>query len=174
MNDITLIDTFTKEFEYSHTTNNINFYTSVLSVLRKSSVSDEIPIITQHPFKIDFDTMYYIHGELKVFNTHGHSKYYVYPDFTYSVNEDYGNHVELIGTVHTVSKKRKTPLNSHIKDVILDTKSTKIPLIFWNGLANLSFEVKQSIHIIGRLQSRTYIKNDISRTILEVSVSKII
>lgn len=177
MNEVNLIGNFTKEFVYSHTTNNIKFYRSVLSVKRLSSVIDEIEIITAN-LPEEINHTYYVHGDIRVFNRHGHSKYYVYPDFMYQVEESSQNKVELIGYVEKVSEKRKTPLGSYIRDVMVvvdkDEKAVHIPLIFWNRLSKLEMNIGQELHIIGRLQSRTYTKNDISRQILEVSVNEII
>lgn len=177
MNQVNLIGNFTKEFAYSHTTNNVSFYSSILSVSRLSSVIDDILIISPI-IPEELNNNYYIHGEIRVFNRHGKSKYYVYPDFMYQVDEPHQNSVELIGSVETVSDKRETPLGSHIKDVMLkvenEHKSIYIPLIFWNGLSNTEFLKGQDIHIKGRLQSRVYTKNDISRQILEVSVNELI
>lgn len=177
MNQINLIGNFTKEFEYSHTTNNTAFYSSILSVSRLSSVIDDILIISPI-IPEELNNNYYIHGEIRVFNRHGKSKYYVYPDFMYQVNEPHQNSVELIGSVETVSDERQTPLGSYIKDAMLtvyDThKSFNIPLIFWNGLSKREILRGQDLHIKGRLQSRVYTKNDIPRQILEVSVNEII
>lgn len=176
MNEVNLIGNFTKEFEYSHSTNNVTFYSSILSVKRLSSVIDHITIITAN-LPETIEGMYYVHGNIRVFNTHGHSKYYVYPDFMYQIEEPYQNQVELIGHVETVSERRKTPLGSYIRDVMLsidDNKSISIPLIFWNALSSKHFEQDQELHIKGRLQSRTYIKNNIIREILEVSVNEIL
>lgn len=176
MNEVNLIGNFTKEFVYSHTTNNIDFYSSVISVNRFSSAVDDIMVIS--PTKLeDLNCRYYIHGELRVFNRHGHSKYYVYPDFMYQVDEPYQNQIELIGRVGTISERRQTPKSCHIRDVMLlmdDDKPYSIPLIFWNSLAKKNLYQGEELHIKGRLQSRIYVKNDISRKIIEVSVNEII
>lgn len=177
MNEVNLIGNFTKEFVYSHTTNDIKFYSSILSVKRLSATIDEIEIITAN-LPDEMEHTYYVHGDIRAFNRHGHSKYYVYPDFMYQVEESFQNKVELIGYVETVSKTRRTPLGSYIKDVMLmvnkDEKTVRIPLILWNSLSKQEIIVGQELHIIGRLQSRIYTKNNISRKILEVSVNKII
>lgn len=175
MNSVELVGYFTKEFEYSHTTNNTKLYKSELSVPRSSGVVDYIPIYTKSP--VNIGPTFYIHGELRVINRRGKSQFYVYPDFLYSINEQCSNKIELEGRVVSHSQVRKTPKGKTILDCMLivgGNKTYKIPLIFWNTLANTELCNGDLLHIKGRLQSRSYIKNDIERTILEVSVNEII
>lgn len=177
MNEINLIGQFTKEFEYSHTTNGIRFYKSILEIKRKSQVVDYIPIIIPYHSNAISLGKNYVHGELRVFNKRGKSTKYIYPDYIFSINEDYTNSVELEGVIESVSDLRKTPMGIYIRDMMIlvgDKFKYLIPLIFWNGLAKREYIKGERIHIQGRLQSRTYIKNNNPRTILEVSVNNII
>lgn len=176
MNEVNLIGNFTKEFEYSHSTNNIKFYSSIIKVSRLSGITDYIPVITQN--SIDISETQYVHGELRVFNRHGHSFYYVYSDFSYPIDEPCINRVELIGRVRTHSQPRKTPMGSYIMDAMLNIEnknsSYSVPLIFWNILSKREIHIGDKMHIVGRLQSREYIKNNNVREILEVSVNEIL
>lgn len=173
MNEVNLIGYFTKEFSYSHTTNNINFYISNLCIRRKSNIVDNIPIITQEPV-INIRNNYYIHGGLRVFNRRGHSFYYVYPDYIYPISEECNNSIELIGTVYSLNEPRDTPLGSKILDVMMLVNNYKIPLIFWNSLSESKFVIGDTLHIKGRIQSREYIKDNKWRTVIEVSVNDLL
>lgn len=177
MNKVNLLGTFTKEFEYSHSTKNIDFYKSTLSIKRFSGITDYITIITSKPLNGITNKRWYIDGNLRVFNQRGHSYYYVYANYIYQIDEKFINEVKLSGTIHSICKQRLTLNGKLILDIMLNVvrengSVDRIPLIFWNALAKKSFEKGQEISVIGRIQSRTYTKKE-ERTIVEVSVNTI-
>lgn len=177
MNKVNLLGTFTKEFEYSHSTNGKDFYKSVLEVARKSEVIDHIPIIVQKPYVNMCGQKWFVDGELRVFNRHGHSHYYVYANYIYQIDESDMDYIEISGLVNNVNPSRHTPNGKIIMDVMLDVEREngvvdKIPVICWNKLAKTNLVKGQELHVEGRVQSRTYIKNG-ERTVIEVSANNI-
>lgn len=173
MNDVNLIGNFTKELEYSHTTNNIKFNKTEIQVNRKSGFVDYIPVIIQDKKQIPNGNVY-LHGELRVFNCHNHSLYYVYPDYIYKIDDEHMNSIELEGVIKFCSDVRNTPSGMSIKDVMLTVDKQTIPLIFWNKLAYEEFEIGSIIRIIGRIQSREFKKGGKIKRIIEVSVNNLI
>ena len=95
------------------------------------------------------------------------------------------NQVFLDGYVCKEPVYRMTPLGREIADILLAVnraygKSDYIPCICWGRNARYAsaFEVGEHVQIIGRIQSRTYIKKlsdtlTEERTAYEVSVSKL-
>lgn len=94
------------------------------------------------------------------------------------------NIITLNGFVCKKPVYRKTPLGREITDVFLAVnrgygKSDYIPCILWGRNAKFAstFKIGENIKIIGRIQSRNYLKkvNDIeeTRTAYEVSVIKV-
>ena len=95
------------------------------------------------------------------------------------------NSIFLDGYICKAPVYRKTPLGREIADLLLAVnrpygKSDYIPCICWGRNARFasSFEVGAHVHILGRVQSREYIKKlseteTEKRTAYEVSVSKL-
>ena len=95
------------------------------------------------------------------------------------------NSIFLDGYICKLPVYRKTPLGREIADLLLAVnrpygKSDYIPCICWGRNARYAsaFEVGEHVQIIGRIQSRTYIKKlsdtlTEERTAYEVSVSKL-
>ena len=95
------------------------------------------------------------------------------------------NHILLDGYICKEPVYRKTPLGREIADLLLAVnrpygKSDYIPCICWGRNARFasSFEVGEHVQILGRIQSREYIKKitdteSQKRTAYEVSVSKL-
>jgi len=74
------------------------------------------------------------------------------------------------------TKNGNTTCNSKLSVTRINGKrSDYIPLILWNNLAKEfdTFEIGTEKSVTGKLQSREYIKGDISHTIIEVNVIKI-
>ena len=110
-------------------------------------------------------------------------------DDVYSVDEELDgaktNSIFLDGYICKLPVYRKTPLGREIADLLLAVnrpygKSDYIPCICWGRNARYAsaFEVGEHVQIIGRIQSRTYIKKlsdtlTEERTAYEVSVSKL-
>lgn len=95
------------------------------------------------------------------------------------------NQIFLDGYICKLPVYRKTPLGREIADLLLAVnrpygKSDYIPCICWGRNARFasSFEVGEHVQVIGRIQSREYIKRlseteTEKRTAYEVSVSKL-
>ena len=95
------------------------------------------------------------------------------------------NQIFLDGYICKLPVYRKTPLGREIADLLLAVnrpygKSDYIPCICWGRNARFasSFEVGEHVQVIGRIQSREYIKRlseteTQKRTAYEVSVSKL-
>lgn len=95
------------------------------------------------------------------------------------------NQIFLDGYICKLPVYRKTPLGREIADLLLAVnrpygKSDYIPCICWGRNARFaaSFEVGEHVQVIGRIQSREYIKKlseteAEKRTAYEVSVSKL-
>jgi primosomal replication protein N len=95
------------------------------------------------------------------------------------------NHIELDGFICKEPVYRKTPLGREIADILLAVnrpygKSDYIPCISWGRNARFAneFEVGSRCRIIGRIQSREYMKKISEeqaekRIAYEVSVSKL-
>ena len=95
------------------------------------------------------------------------------------------NQIFLDGYICKLPVYRKTPLGREIADLLLAVnrpygKSDYIPCICWGRNARFasSFEVGEHVQVIGRIQSREYMKRlseteTEKRTAYEVSVSKL-
>ena len=95
------------------------------------------------------------------------------------------NHILLEGYMCKKPVYRKTPLGREIADLLLAVnrpygKSDYIPCICWGRNARYAsgFEVGEHVRILGRIQSREYVKKlseteTETRTAYEVSVSKL-
>ena len=95
------------------------------------------------------------------------------------------NHILLEGYICKKPVYRKTPLGREIADLLLAVnrpygKSDYIPGICWGRNARYAsgFEVGEHVQILGRIQSRDYVKKiseteTQTRTAYEVSVSKL-
>ena len=95
------------------------------------------------------------------------------------------NQIFLDGYICKAPVYRKTPLGREIADILLAVnrpygKSDYIPCICWGRNARYAsgFEVGEHVQILGRIQSRDYVKKiseteTQTRTAYEVSVSKL-
>ena len=94
------------------------------------------------------------------------------------------NEVELIGTICKQPNHRMTPMGREICDLLLAVnrhygRSDYLPCIVWgqNARRAASFAVGEQVHLLGRMQSREYVKTTDGKTEVhtayEVSVSEI-
>lgn len=177
MNRVELIGSFTKEFVFNHKLRNKSFYISEIAIPRDSGLLDVIPVIVEESaIPNDISPRFYLCGSFRVFNKHNRSYRYIYPECIYPVEEFCKNEIELDGTLYDLVR-RKTPLGKRIADAMIRVNRTNgvdsIPLIFWNDDSN-GLNSGDFVHIKGRIQSRTYEKHGVFRTINEISVSKIL
>ena len=94
------------------------------------------------------------------------------------------NEVELTGTLCKSPNRRTTPMGREICDLMLAVnrlygRSDYLPCIVWGQNARRAalWDVGTRVHLLGRIQSREYIKNldgqAVRRTAYEISVSDI-
>lgn len=137
--------------------------------------------------------MIHVTGQFRSYNRHEEKKNRLMLsvfareiEFVEEEKEEYkSNQIYLDGYVCKEPIYRKTPLGREIADLLIAVnrsygKSDYIPCICWGRNARYAsaFEVGEHVQIIGRIQSRTYIKKlsdtlTEERTAYEVSVSKL-
>ena len=175
---------------FSHSAHDIKFFTFTLLTKRLSGTFDKVPVIIRDslietlPDAGEFVT---INSELRSFNkkTETGNKLVISAfakDVFLAGENEYENSLELSGTVCKDPVYRKTPLGREICDLMLAInrrygRSDYLPVIVWgqNARRAAELEVGNSINLLGRLQSREYIKLidgvENIRTTYEVSVS---
>ena len=177
---------------FSHESRRELFYTFPLRIERLSGYSDKVNIILRQemlPYlPKSQDTYLRIGGELRSFNNRsGQGSKLVITVFARDIQESeavWENSVELAGTVCKQPTLRQTPLGREICDILLAVnrrygRSDYLPCIVWGLNARLAsqLQVGDRIVLLGRLQSREYIKNTddgaLRRTAFEVSVSEL-
>jgi len=101
-----------------------------------------------------------------------------------AAEESWENSVELAGTICKPPTLRQTPLGREICDILLAVnrrygRSDYLPCITWGQNARLAsqLQVGDRLVLLGRLQSREYIKNvdgeALRRTSFEVSINEL-
>ena len=184
------------EFEYSHEVLGEKFYTSVLSVKRKSGVYDNIPFMVSERL-VDVAELWtgqivMLSGQIRSHNNRNGDKHklvlfvFVREISLLDEHEKYdSNNVVIDGYICKEPIYRRTPLGREITDVLIAVnraygKSDYIPCIVWGRTAKFVGHLPVGTHIemTGRFQSRPYTKkiseDEIeNRVAYEVSVSKI-
>lgn len=193
-NNVEMIGTFVSDPEYSHEAYGERFYHLSLEVKRLSGVADTIPLmISERLFDRDAEcisTMVKICGQFRSRNVHEEDRTRL--DLSVFVSEiqkidrdtyEDMNEIRLDGFTCKEVRYRKTPLGRDIADMLIAVnrgygKSDYIPCICWGRNARYASEFALGMHIelIGRIQSREYIKRyeddtEERRTAYEVSVS---
>lgn len=184
-----------EEARYSHRTAHETFYLIKLGVARFSGKVDEIPVLiadnTYDVFSIKTGQWLSINGRYHSYNKlDGDGTHLILSVYGYKIKkndaQEYENRVYLNGYVCRKPIWRKTPLEREITDVLVAVnrlfgKSDYIPCICWRGNARSAagFSVGTRINIVGRIQSREYLKryNDgktEQKTAYEVSVQEIL
>ena len=185
------------EFTYSHEVFGEGFYMVDILVRRLSSSNDRIPVMVSERL-IDVTQDYrnrciMVSGQFRSYNRHEELRnrlvLSVFAREIEFVDEEPDgartNHILLEGYMCKRPVYRKTPLGREIADLLLAVnrpygKSDYIPCICWgrNARYALGFEVGEHVRILGRIQSREYVKKlseteTQTRTAYEVSVSKL-
>ena len=130
-----------------------------------------------------------IAGEVRSFNNHsGEGSKLVISVFARELSPPetpvWVNEVELTGTLCKSPNRRTTPMGREICDLMLAVnrlygRSDYLPCIVWGQNARRAalWDVGTRVHLLGRIQSREYIKNldgqAVRRTAYEISVSDI-
>lgn len=196
-NQVSMMGEIVSEFQFSHEVFGEGFYMVELAVNRLSNYSDYIPLMISERL-IDTEQDYTgqlirVSGQFRSYNRHEEKKnrlvlsvFVRELEFLDEIDEnEKTNQIFLDGYICKAPIYRKTPLGREIADVLLAVnrsygKSDYIPCICWGRNARFAsgFTVGSHIQIVGRVQSREYVKrideeNVEHRVAYEVSVSKV-
>ncbi len=196
-NQVTIMGEVAGQFEFSHEVFGEGFYMVDVLVRRLSNSEDRIPLmISERLIDVSQDyTGEYIMatGQFRSYNRHEEQKnrliLSVFVREVEFIDEEPDgaktNTILLDGYICKPPIYRKTPLGREIADLLLAVnrpygKSDYIPCICWGRNARYAsaFEVGEHVQVLGRIQSREYVKKlsetEVEhRVAYEVSVSKI-
>ena len=184
-------------FTFSHEVFGEGFYMVNVSVKRLSNSQDLIPVMISERL-IDVTQDYTgefiaVNGQFRSYNRHEELKnrlvLSVFAREVEFIDEELDgaktNTILLDGYICKTPIYRKTPLGREIADLLIAVnrpygKSDYIPCICWGRNARFasSFEVGNHVQVLGRIQSREYVKKlteteTEKRIAYEVSVSKL-
>ena len=196
-NQVTIMGKVATEFSFSHEVFGEGFYMVEVEVKRLSNSEDRIPLMISERL-IDVTQDYtgeyiMVHGQFRSYNRHEEQKNrLVLSVFVREISfmeeepdETKTNSIWLDGYICKEPIYRKTPLGREIADLLLAVnrpygKSDYIPCICWGRNARYAsgFEVGEHVQLLGRIQSREYVKRisdteTEKRVAYEVSVSKL-
>ena len=196
-NQVTIMGEIASPFTFSHEVYGEGFDMVDVNVKRLSNSEDRIPLMISERL-IDVTQDYtgefiMVSGQFRSYNRHDEQKnrlvLSVFVREAEFIDEELDgaktNNIFLDGYICKLPVYRKTPLGREIADLLLAVnrpygKSDYIPCICWGRNARFAsaFEVGEHVQIIGRIQSREYIKKlteteTEKRTAYEVSVSKL-
>ena len=200
-NQITVSGELVSEFSFDHEVFGEKFYTTKLSVERKSGNIDVLPILISERI-IDIKRewkgeMVKVYGQVRSYNKHEENKSRLilsvfareFEEIEFEHEEPGSgndeNNILLDGCICKKPSYRKTPLGREISDILLAVnrpygKSDYIPCIAWgrNAVYASGLEVGTRLQIEGRIQSREYQKRISdgeceTRTAYEVSISRL-
>ena len=196
-NQVTIMGKVATEFSFSHEVFGEGFYMVEVEVKRLSNSEDRIPLMISERL-IDVTQDYtgeyiMVHGQFRSYNRHEEQKNrlvlsVVVREISFMEEEPDGtktNSIWLDGYICKEPIYRKTPLGREIADLLLAVnrpygKSDYIPCICWGRNARYAsgFEVGEHVQLLGRIQSREYVKRisdteTEKRVAYEVSVSKL-
>ena len=196
-NQVTIMGEVVSGFTFSHEVFGEGFYMVDVDVKRLSNSRDRIPVMVSERL-VDVSQDYkgeylMICGQFRSYNRHEEQKNRLVlsvfaREVTFIEEEPDGartNNILLDGYICKLPVYRKTPLGREIADLLLAVnrpygKSDYIPCICWGRNARFAsaFEVGEHVQILGRIQSREYVKKlseteTQKRIAYEVSVSKL-
>ncbi len=196
-NQVTIMGEVVSGFTFSHEVFGEGFYMVDISVKRLSNSRDLIPVMISERL-IDVTQDYtgeflMVTGQFRSYNRHEEQKnrlvLSVFAREAEFIDEEPDgaktNTILLDGYICKLPIYRKTPLGREIADLLLAVnrpygKSDYIPCICWGRNARFAstFQVGEHVQLIGRIQSREYMKKlseteTEKRTAYEVSVSKL-
>jgi len=196
-NQVTIMGQVDGAFVFSHEVFGEGFYIVDVLVQRLSGSDDRIPLMISERL-IDVTEDYtgeyiVVHGQFRSYNRHEEQKNRLVlsvfvREVSFVEEEPDGsktNSILLDGYICKEPIYRKTPLGREIADLLLAVnrpygKSDYIPCICWGRNARYAsgFEVGEHVQVLGRIQSREYVKKlseteTQRRTAYEVSVSKL-
>ena len=196
-NQVTIMGKVATEFSFSPEVFGEGFYMVEVEVKRLSNSEDRIPLMISERL-IDVTQDYtgeyiMVHGQFRSYNRHEEQKNRLVlsvfvREISFMEEEPDGtktNSIWLDGYICKEPIYRKTPLGREIADLLLAVnrpygKSDYIPCICWGRNARYAsgFEVGEHVQLLGRIQSREYVKRisdteTEKRVAYEVSVSKL-
>ena len=196
-NQVSIVGEIISDFQYSHEVYGEGFYMVEVEVKRLSNSEDRIPLMISERL-IDVTQDYtgeyiMVHGQFRSYNRHEEQKNRLVlsvfvREISFMEEEPDGtktNSIWLDGYICKEPIYRKTPLGREIADLLLAVnrpygKSDYIPCICWGRNARYAsgFEVGEHVQLLGRIQSREYVKRisdteTEKRIAYEVSVSKL-
>lgn len=196
-NQVMIMGEVASGFTYSHEVFGEGFYMVDILVKRLSNSDDRIPLMISERL-IDVTQDYagefiMVSGQFRSYNRHEEQKnrlvLSVFVREVEFIDEELDgaktNNILLEGYICKKPVYRKTPLGREIADLLLAVnrpygKSDYIPCICWGRNARYAsgFEVGEHVQILGRIQSREYVKkisetDTETRIAYEVSVSKL-
>lgn len=174
--------------EFSHENHGKRFYRFYLDIPRLSGNSDQLPVVAEERILDAIDlsggSMLTVTGQIRSHNTRtSGGRHLLIFIFAASITAEDGepcNDVVLEGPLCKEPIYRRTPLGREICDAMLAVKRTfrradYLPCIFWGRTAEeiAICHTGDCIRIVGRLQSRTYIKRteegQVERVAYEIS-----
>ena len=181
-NQVTVIGEVVSEFTYSHEVFGEGFYMMELLVKRLSNSCDRIPVmISERLIDVTKDCRgecIMVSGQFRSYNRHEELKNRLVlsvfaREIEFIDEEPDGaktNHILLEGYMCKRPVYRKTPLGREIADLLLAVNR--------NARYASSFDVGEHVRVLGRIQSREYVKKlseteTETRVAYEVSVSKL-
>ena len=196
-NQVTIMGEVASGFTYSHEVFGEGFYMVDVLVRRLSNSDDRIPLMVSERL-IDVTRnlsgeFIMVSGQFRSYNRHEEQRnrlvLSVFVREVEFIDEELDgsktNHIMLEGYICKNPIYRKTPLGREIADLFLAVhrpygKSDYIPCICWGRNARYAsgFGVGEHVQVLGRIQSRDYVKKITeteteTRTAYEVSVSKL-
>ena len=196
-NQVSIMGQIVSQFTFSHQVFGEGFYLVDIMVKRLSDSEDIIPVMVSERLidvTQDYEGEYLmVSGQFRSYNRHEEQKNRLVlsvfaREIEFIDEEPDGartNHILLEGYMCKRPVYRKTPLGREIADLLLAVnrpygKSDYIPCICWGRNARYAsgFDVGEHVRILGRIQSREYVKKlseteTETRTAYEVSVSKL-
>lgn len=196
-NQVTIAGEMVSSPIFSHQVFKERYYTMDVKVRRLSGEADVIPVIMpermRNVLRGRTEGFVKVNGQYRSYNRRdggkGRLMLFVYAremEFTETEPDaTEANRIVLEGHLCKMAEYRKTPLGRWISDILLAVnrpygKSAYIPCICWGWDAKLAsnLEIGSYVKIIGRIQSREYIKKlteteSEKRTAYEVCVKKI-
>ena len=196
-NQVEIMGKIASRFTFSHQVFGEGFYLVNVMVKRLSESQDIIPVMVSERL-VDVSQDYQgewicISGQFRSYNRHEEQKNRLVlsvfvREISFMEEEPDGsktNSILLDGYICKEPIYRKTPLGREIADLLLAVnrpygKSDYIPCICWGRNARYAsgFEVGEHVQVLGRIQSREYVKKlseteTEKRVAYEVSVSKL-
>ena len=172
-NQITLRGTLVALPEFSHENHGRQFYRFFLEVPRLSTTVDILPVVAESKVLEAIDLsggdMLLIKGQIRTHNSRSdgarHLLIFVYAQSIVAEQGEPINDVSLDGFLCKEPVYRRTPLGREICDAMLAVprgfhRADYLPCILWGRTAQeiSQCHVRDSVRILGRLQSRAYTK----------------